>query len=74
MRMSWVQILSGAPKQQKINIINIMNIDDDNQLEDDEFEDEDDYFEDEIEEIKYIWGVDFSDPDLDSDDIPGCRG
>lgn len=51
-----------------------MNIDDDNQLEDDEFEDEDDYFEDEIEEIKYIWGVDFSDPDLDSDDIPGCRG
>ncbi len=42
-----------------------------NQFEDDEFEDE---FEDEIEEIKYIWGVDFSDPDLDSDDIPGDRG
>jgi hypothetical protein len=35
---------------------------------------EDDEFEDEIEEIKYIWGVDFSDPDLDSDDIPGDRG
>ena len=27
----------------------------------------------EINEIKEIWGVDFNDPYLDLDDIPGCR-
>ena len=42
--------------------------------DDDKDEDDDESSSDsEINEIKEIWGVDFNDPYLDLDDIPGCR-